>query len=128
MAVILNQKAFEHANALILEGRCVYDERDDWSEHRPSAADENGYIRANGMDAYANWYLGIDEEKPKDTKGAYEFPYGDFENVHRCGILAAESRAGQYKHGDVASAVAHLHEMIEAERKHGGVRAGGSGH
>ena len=24
-----------------------------------------------------------------------EFPYGDFENVHRCGVLSAESRAIQ---------------------------------
>jgi hypothetical protein len=26
---------------------------------------------------------------------AYEFPYGDFQKVHRCGILSAESRAAQ---------------------------------
>jgi hypothetical protein len=37
MAVTLNRRAYEHAKALIDEGRFVFDERDDWSEHQPSA-------------------------------------------------------------------------------------------
>jgi len=34
--------------------------------------------------------------------------------VHRCGVLAAESRAGQYKYDDIEHAAAHLHGMIDA--------------
>jgi hypothetical protein len=60
--------------------------------------------------------LGINDEKPAETKGHYEFPYGDFESVHRCGVLTAESRAGQYKHVDIENAAAHLHGMIDARR------------
>jgi hypothetical protein len=123
MAVKLNNKALKHAKTLVLQGKYVYDERDDWSEHQPSAEDENEFIRLHGMDEYAKWHLGIDDEKSKDTKGAYEFPYGDFEKVHRCGLLAAESRAAQYKHADIASAVAHLHGMIEAQKHSVGARA-----
>ena len=123
MAVKLNKKAFEHAKSLVLEGKYVYDERDDWSEHRPSAEDENEFIRLRGLNEYAKWYLGINDEKSQDTKGAYEFPYGDFKNVHRCGLLSAESRAAQYKHHDIESAVAHLHGMIEAKKHSAGVRA-----
>ena len=52
----------------------------------------------------------------EDTKGRYEFPYGDFEKVHRCGVLTAESRAGQYKHLDIENAAAHLHGMIEGRK------------
>jgi hypothetical protein len=37
--------------------------------------------------------------------------------VHRCGLLAAESRAGQYGYQDIESAAAHLHGMIEASIK-----------
>ncbi|MGZ4258573.1 MAG: hypothetical protein ACXVRE_12495, partial [Gaiellaceae bacterium] len=48
------------------------------------------------------------------NKGRYKFPYGDFENVHRCGVLAAESRAGQYKYFDIENAAAHLHGMLDA--------------
>jgi len=123
MAVILNERAFEHAKTLTLEGKFVYDERDDWSEHQPSAQDENEFIRRHGIGEYAKWHMGIDRQKPEDTKGAYEFPYGDYKNVHRCGILSAESRAAQYKHQDIASAVAHLHGMIEAQKHSRGVRA-----
>jgi hypothetical protein len=117
MAVTLNKAAFEYAKTLILEGKFVYDERGDWSEHQPSTQDENEFIRLHGIGEYARWHLGIDREKPKEAKTAYGFPFGDFKRVHRCGILSAETRAAQYEHQDVANAVAHLHGMIEAQRR-----------
>jgi hypothetical protein len=110
----LNNRAYEHAQKLVEDGKVVLDERDDWSEHQPSAEDENRYIEEHGIRAYARWYLGIDEDQPEDNKGRYKFPYGDFENVHRCGVLSAESRAGQYKHFDIERAAAHLHGMLDA--------------
>jgi hypothetical protein len=114
MAIKLNRSAYEHAQRLINEGRVVLDERDDWSEHQPSAEDENRYLEEHGFAEYGKWFLGVDDEHPRDTKSHYKFPYGDFESVHRCGVLAAESRAGQYKHDDVKAAAAHLHGMLEA--------------
>jgi hypothetical protein len=113
MAVKLNETAFDHAKALIDEGAVVVDERDDWSEHQPSTEDENRFIERHGIREYARWYLGIDDQENEDNKGRYKFPYGDFAKVHRCAILAAESRAGQYKHVDIERAAAHLHGMIE---------------
>jgi hypothetical protein len=113
MAVRLNKAAFEYAQELITSGRFVYDERDDWSEHRPSAAQENEFIRLHGFAEYGDWYLGINDAHAVDTKGRYEFPYGDFKDAHRCGILSAESRAGQYKHLDIERALARLHGMLE---------------
>jgi len=47
------------------------------------------------------WHLGIDDDKPQNTKKHYKYPYGDFEKVHRCALLSAESLAGQYKHFDI---------------------------
>jgi len=85
MAVVLNKRGFEFAKSLIAAGRFVYDERDAWSEHQPSAAAENAFIREHGYGAFGDWHLGINDEKPADTKGHYEFPYGDFEKAHRCG-------------------------------------------
>jgi hypothetical protein len=123
MAVKLNKRAFDHAKALIGEGKLVIDERDAWSEHQPSAEQENDFIRAHGFDEYAKWYLAIDDEEHEQTKGRYKFPYGDFERVHRCGVLAAESRAGQYKYHDVENAAAHLHGMMDAMKKPGSKRA-----
>jgi hypothetical protein len=111
--VRLNETAYEHARTMITEGRAVIDERDDWSEHQPTAEQENEFIRAHGWAAYARWYLGINEEAAEQTKARHEFPYGDFEKVHRCGVLAAESRAAQYDHADIETATAHLHGMLD---------------
>jgi hypothetical protein len=113
MAIQLNQSAFRHARKLINEGKFVSDERDAWSEDQPSTQEENEFIRKHGFEEYGKWHLGIDEEQPKDRKRRYKFPYGDFKKVHRCAILTAESRAGQYKYFDIENAVAHLHGMID---------------
>jgi hypothetical protein len=110
----LNKRAYEYAKNLIADGKFVVDARDDWSEHQPSTRDENRFIDEHGMDEYARWHLGINEDQPAENKGRYRFPYGDFEAVHRCGVLAAESRAGQYKHFDIERAAAHLHGMLDA--------------
>jgi len=113
MPVNLNRTAFNHAKQLINEDKVVVDERDEWSEHQPSAKKENGFIRLHGFHEYSKWYLGIDDEQDENTKRRYRFPYGDFTKIHRCGVLSAESRAGQYRHFDVERAAAHLHGMID---------------
>jgi hypothetical protein len=116
MTVKLNDRAYEHARRLIDEGRFVLDERDDWSEHQPSAQQENEFIDRHGYAEYGRWHLGIDDERPVETKARYRFPYGDFERVHRCGVLSAESRAAQYDHTDIEVAAAHLHGMLDRGR------------
>jgi len=69
MTVTQNRRAFDHAKELINEGRIVLDERDAWSEHRPTAEQENEFIRLHGFAEYGRWYLGINDEKPEQTKG-----------------------------------------------------------
>jgi hypothetical protein len=116
MAVRLNKAAYEHARSLVKQGKAVVDDRDAWSEHRPSAADENRYLEEHGPGDYGKWYLALDDEHGRQAKGHYKFPYGDFERVHRCGVLSAESRAAQNGYADVASAAAHLHGQLEQLR------------
>jgi hypothetical protein len=111
--VRLNETAYEHARNLIATGKAVLDERDAWSEHQPSAQLENDFLREHGWREYGRWYLGINAEASVETKERYQFPYGDFEKVHRCGILSAESRAAQYDHVDIETAAAHLHGMLD---------------
>jgi hypothetical protein len=113
MATKLNKRAFDYAKELILEDRLVLDDKDAWSEHQPTAEQENEFIRRNGMPEYARWHLGIDMDASAENKKAYKFPYGDFEKVHRCAVIYAESRAGQYKHHDIEDAAAHLHGMMQ---------------
>ena len=112
--VKLNEAAYEHARELIATGKAVIDERDAWSEHQPSSQEENNFIEKHGWNEYARWYLGINMEASEKTKERYEFPYGDFAKVHRCGVLSAESRAAQYGHSDIETAAAHLHGMLDA--------------
>lgn len=94
----------------------VWDERDAWSDDQPSTQEENEFIEQHGFREYAKWHLGVDYEQPEDTKKRYEFPYSDFFDVHRCGVLAVENRAGQYKHRDIELAAARLHGMIDEKK------------
>jgi hypothetical protein len=71
----------------------------------------------HGWDEYANWHLGIDDEASEDTKAGYKFRYGDFTRVHRCGVLAAESRAGRNHERDIEDATIQLPDLMD-ERKH----------
>jgi hypothetical protein len=59
---------------------------------------------------------GVDDEAAEDTKGRYKFPYSDFEKVHRCALLSAESRAGRNKYFDIEKAAHELHQRIEKEK------------
>jgi hypothetical protein len=116
-SVKLNQTAFAFAAQLIKEGDVVADGRGAWSGHRPSADEENDFIRLHGFGEYAKWHLGIDERFSENTKGRYKFPYGDFKNVHRSGLLAAKSRAAEYRHHDIEHAATQLIEMISSKRE-----------
>jgi hypothetical protein len=71
----------------------------------------------HGWDECANWHLGIDDEAAEDTKARCKFPYGDFTRVHRCGVLAAESRAGRNHERDIEDATSQLRDLMD-ERKH----------
>ncbi len=115
MSVKLNEKAFRHAKSLIGKGTVVRDERDDWSEHAPSAEDENHFLEKENWSEYAKWYLGVDDERPDDTKGHYKFPIGDFRKVHRCAVISAESRAGQNDYDAIRDALGTLPEKIDAD-------------
>jgi hypothetical protein len=113
----LNQSAFAFAEQLIKEGHVIPDGRGAWSEHRPSADDENAFIRVNGFGEYAKWHLGIDERYAENTKRRYKFPYGDFKNVHRCGLLAARSRAVEHRYYDIEDAAARLIELVSQRKE-----------
>lgn len=115
MTTRLNRDALDHAERLIERGDVVRDERDDWSEHAPSADDENRMIDSDGWDAYAEWHLGVDRDESEERKGRFSFPFGDFRRVHRCAVISLESRAAQYDHDEIARAAKRLLEKIDAD-------------
>jgi hypothetical protein len=113
MAITLNKEALAHAERLVESGKLTRDERDDWSEHAPSASDENDFLEKQGYAEYAKWHLGIDRSKSEETKGRYSFPFGDFSRVHRCAVISLESRAAQNDHDSIARASKSLLEKID---------------
>lgn len=117
MAVKLNDKAFALAIKLIEEGNFVNDDRGNWGEHQPQPQREKQIIDEYGMEEYERWYLGLDEDA--SGKERYKFPYGDFKEVHRCGVLSAEVHAAERNYFDVEVAAAHLHGMLEGAHARG---------
>jgi hypothetical protein len=113
MATRLNDRSYAFAQDQIKNGKVVLDQRDDWGEHQPSTQEENEFIEAHGWAEFANWHLGLDDETAEHTKGRYKYLYGDFEKVHRCGVLSAEVRAGRTKHLDIEEATIRLRDMMD---------------
>ena len=107
----LNENAVAFASQLIRKGNLIIDGKGSWHAHKPSPAAENDFIRAYGFAEYAKWHLGVDERYAANTKRRYKFPYGDFTNVHRCGLLAVKARAAEHKYHDIEDAAARLMEM-----------------
>jgi hypothetical protein len=103
--------------SLVRAGKVVRDDRDAWSEHQPDTKTENAFIERHGFSEYARWHLGVDDAPPEESKRRYKFPYGDFKKVHRCGVITAEARAGQYKYADIERAAARIHTLIDGSHR-----------
>jgi len=93
MAVKLNRKGFEFGKKLVSEGKIVRDERDAWSEDQPSSEEENEFIRWHGYEEYAKWHLGVDEERPEDTKREIQVSLRGFQqSASLCGAVRGDPR------------------------------------
>lgn len=110
MSVKLNKEAVKYAKHLIENDDYVTDT--DWSARQPDADEENKELDKQGWEEFSKWYLGLDTDSGKKTKGHWEFPYGDFKKVHRAGVIAAKQRAAQYDHDDIVKAADELLQMI----------------
>lgn len=112
--ITVNEAGVEHACGLIEAGRVVRD-RDDWRAVNPDAATADAFIERHGYAAYGRWHLGIDPGADPETKAAYSFPYGDFEDVHTSGLLAAQERAAQWDHDGIASVARELLALADSD-------------
>jgi hypothetical protein len=115
-SIKVNENAVAFASRLIREGHLIADGKGAWREHKPLPGVENEFIRLFGFAEYAKWHLGVDERYAVNTKGRYKFPYGDFTNVHRCGLLAVKARAAEHKYHDVEDAAMRLIGMTLSGR------------
>ena len=113
MAIQLNQAGFDYAKQLISEGNVDMDLHGDWGRENPDTEEENRFIEKYGYESYGHWHLGINEDHSPETKEAYSFPYGNYSQVVRSGLIAAEERAAQYGYEDIREAARLLLSMLD---------------
>jgi hypothetical protein len=107
----VNKRGVAKARELIDSRQYVLDS--DWGEIQPNAEAENAYLEANSWDAYSEWFLGLTEGAPDETKSRYAFVYGDFRRVHRSGLIACRYRAAEWRHKEVELAAHRLLQRLD---------------
>jgi hypothetical protein len=112
-----NADGIEKARSMIDAHQYVLDS--DWSNAQPSASEENEKVDRDGYEAFGAWHLAIDTDASEHTKDRYGFVFGDFERVHRSGLIAAKQRAAEWDHTEIEQAadelLSHL-DSISAKR------------
>ena len=107
----VNRRAVDHAKKLMDAGKFVVE--GDWGEVQPTADDENWFLKAHSWDAYALWHLGLTDGTGEDTKARHAFVYGDFNRVHRSGVIACHYRAAEWRHKQVELAAHRLLQYLD---------------
>ncbi len=105
----VNDSAVEHALELIAERRYVLDSN--WGDSQPRAADENAYLEKHSWEEYAAWHLGLTDGAKDGTKARYAFVFGDFQRIHRMGIVSCHYRAAEWRHKEIELAA---HDLLQA--------------
>jgi hypothetical protein len=109
----VNDDAVKKAKSLIRDGKVNMDS--DWSDAQPSADEENKFRFNHSWKEYGEWFLAIDTEASEETKDRYNFPYGDFKQLHRDGLIAAKQRAAQNDHTAIEKAAGDLLKLVDDE-------------
>ncbi len=107
----VNRRAVSHARQLIDAGQYVVDS--DWGEVQPRADDENAFLESHSWNEYALWHLGLTERANDETKSRYAFVLGDFERIHRSGIIACHYRAAEWRHKEIELAAHRLLQYFD---------------
>lgn len=116
-SIQLNKDAFRFAQELIECGQFVADKRGGWQDHQPSREQKNAFITRQGIEQYANWCLAIDRTHKQSSKSRYKYPFGDFQALHRCALIAIQSRARQCGNYQIEHAAAELQRTLEQKAK-----------
>jgi hypothetical protein len=109
--MIVNHEALEKAKQLIDEGN--FRINTPWRDAQPTNTAEDRYIEKHGLQEFGQWYLAVDPDTQADTKAYYKFPFGDFNAVHRTGLVAAKQRAAQNRETAVEAAADELLDLFD---------------
>lgn len=113
----VNDDGVAKARELIAAGQYVLDS--EWGDAQPDADAENAQLDRHGYDGFGRWHLAIDTDASEETKERYGFVYGDFDRVHRSGLIAAKQRAAQNDHDAVEAAADDLLDRLDEVRADG---------
>lgn len=105
----VNRRVVARARRLIDARQYVLDS--DWGEVR--ADDENAFLESHSWGVYAEWHLGLTDGTADQTKARYAFVYGDFQRIHRTGLIACEYRAAEWRHKAVELAAHRLLQRLD---------------
>jgi hypothetical protein len=62
------------------------------------------------------WHLALTEGASDETKARYAFVFGDFQGLHRMGLIACYYRAAEWEHTEVMLAVHSLLVYLDKSR------------
>ena len=107
----LNQKGYDNALKLVKAGKVDIDGEWDFS-----AAEGNELLGDDDWDNYGKWFLGIDSEADRETKGYYGYPYGKDGKVYRKALIAIRQYSGRFNLTDIYNAAGKLIEIIDEDK------------
>ncbi|MCW2687606.1 MAG: hypothetical protein JWR37_2496 [Mycobacterium sp.] len=108
----LNKAAVAKARKLIDARQYVLDS--DWGAVQPRAEDQNRFLETHSWEEYAEWHLGLTEGAKEHTKARYAFIYGDFQRLHRTGLIACVYRASEWRHKEIELAAHDLLQYLDS--------------
>jgi hypothetical protein len=111
----VNRRAVAKARDLI-DAR-QYRVRSRWADVQPRAAEQNAFLKAHGWAEYASWHLALTKGAPDGTKARYAFVFGDFQRLHRMGLIACYYRAAEWEHTEVMRAAHNLLLYLDKSRR-----------
>ena len=110
----LNDQAVAHARRLIDAHHYVL--QSDWGEVQPGADEQNAFLEKHSWDEYGEWHLGLTDGVTDETKARYAFVFGDFQRVHRSGLIACVYRASEWRHKKIELAAHDLLQRLDNVR------------
>lgn len=114
MAITLNHEAVKRAKYIIQAGE-VETMGTDWQEEMPTPSELEIYIDNHNMEEYGSWFLGKNDEFPKNVKEHYEYPYGDLKEVQRCALVYSLEKAKKNNDIEIVQAAKELLELVDEQ-------------
>jgi hypothetical protein len=110
----VNKHAVTHARRLIDARHYVLESN--WGDAQPTPEEENHFLESHSWDEYGEWHLALTDGASDETKTRYGFVFGDFQRLHRTGLIACQYRAAEWQHKEIELAAHDLLQRLDDKR------------